>query len=260
LIQVHQLGLADILDSKHLFFPNLLILNSNAGRNKVAAALEQNPDSVALQVAQARYDSMAGEFEAAIERLEQLRQRVPQERTVLAALLEAYFETGNVEAFNRLAASLPEPREHEPWLLTRMRGEYALEQEQYEAAATHFERVLEQDAANLPAQMSLARALAGQGNRQAEAEALQRAQTLSEIRVQLNSVRKDNRQALRELVEACRRAELDAAAQVFQMHADALDSTSGAAAQPPGATPPRSDRTTQETPPATPPSDTASDR
>jgi tetratricopeptide (TPR) repeat protein len=69
----HDISLADPLDSKQLYFPNLLILNSPAGRTRLAKLIENEPTNLSLLVASARYQTLAGDFDAAITSLEKLR-------------------------------------------------------------------------------------------------------------------------------------------------------------------------------------------
>lgn len=59
----HLIGLADPLDSKQLFFPNLLILNSPAGRKKITLFLEKSPNNLRLQIAGARYRTLEEGFQ-----------------------------------------------------------------------------------------------------------------------------------------------------------------------------------------------------
>jgi thioredoxin-like negative regulator of GroEL len=228
----HEIGLADPLDSKQLFFPNLLILNSPAGRKRIAAFLEKDPDNLKLQVASARYRSLEGKFAEAIEQLEALRAKHSQDLVVAAALAEAYFEAAEAEKLDRLISDLPAVDSAEPWLLTRMRGEHALEQGNWQAALDCFNRVLETDPANAPAQMGSAKALAQLGDDPKHQQALKRSGLLAEIRVNLSSVQADAQAACLLLAEKCRQIDMIPAAAAFENHAKLIGQQSPPSAQP----------------------------
>ena len=220
--EIHQAGLADIRDSKHLFFPNLLLLNSTKGREKIRAALEKDPDSRTLRLAHARYQTFQGAYDEAITLLKELRGEFPENRRVMAYLLEAYFESGRTGPFEQLAEELPPYNETEPWLLTRLRGEDALADQRFRDATAHFENVLAADPANAAAQMGLANAWGGLDETEKQEAALERSSVLAEIRVNLNNVQSDAMRALRDLAEKCRKIEFEPAAEMFALHARAL--------------------------------------
>lgn len=228
--ELHMIGLADPFDSKQYFFPNLLILNSPAGRTRIQQFLEKDPQNVKLLVAQGRYKTYEGKFDEAIELLDRLLNQHPGDTRIGAALLEAYFESDNLERFEEVLKGLPPYAAGEPWLLTRMRGEAAMEDKQYNEALRYFQAVLEQDPANAPAQMGLARAYEALGDKKLQAEALRRSGILAEIRVNLSSLQASAASAASELADKCQAIHFDQAAQVFRMHAQAIQ----AAQQKPG--------------------------
>ena len=220
----HDIGLADPLDSKQLYFPNLLILNSPAGRTRLAKLIENEPTNLSLLVAAARYQTLAGEFDPAIDRLEKLRRTRLEDLTVAAALAEAFVESDRLEEAGRLLDSTPPYNNMEPWLLTRMRGEIALHREQWSDALKHFGTVLEADPANAPAQMGLAMAYEKLGDKDNHQEALRRSGVLAKIRVNLGSVQSDAEAACLDLATQCRAIGMEAAAKVFEKHAARIKS------------------------------------
>jgi predicted Zn-dependent protease len=146
----------------------------------------------------------------------------PDDTRIGAALLEAYYESNDLERFDAVLKELPPYAPFEPWLLTRMRGEGAMEAKQYEDAIRYFKAVLEADPANAPSQMGLARAYQAIGDEKSRAEALRRSGILAEIRVNLSSVQPDAAAAATELAEKCEAINFAPAANVFHLHAEAI--------------------------------------
>lgn len=219
LLDQHALGFVDPLDSKQLFFPNLLILNSPAGKKRMAAFLEKDPENVQLQIADARYKTLAGNFDDALKLLKAIHQLHPEELTACAALAELYFEMGDNTRFDEFMQTCPNHTLGEPWLLTRMRGEHALETGRWEVATQFFRTVLADDPANAPAQMGLAKALQRLGNSEEHQQALARSSILAQMRVNLSSVQPDAVEACRELAAMCNQVGMEQAASVFDRHA-----------------------------------------
>lgn len=215
----HAIDLADPLDSKQLYFPNLLILNSPAGRTRLAKLIENEPTNLSLLVASARYQTLAGEFDAAIESLEKLRRTRLEDLIIAAALAEAFVESDRLEDAGILIDSIPSYHSMEPWLLTRMRGELALHREKWNDALKYFGTVLEVDPANAPAQMGKAMAYEKLGDKDNQEEALRRSGVLAKIRVNLGSVQSDAEAACLDLATQCRAVDMEAAAKVFERHA-----------------------------------------
>lgn len=222
LAEMHAYGIADVLDSKQYCFPNLLILNSPGGRQRLEEFLAEDPDNPVLRVALGRYRTLEGRLEEAQEVLEAVRRERPDDLHAAAALLESYFEEDNREAFARVAEELPEVGAGEPWLLTRMRGEWALIEQRFEDAAEHFQRALEEDPAYLPCQMGLAQVYAGLSQVEEREEALRRTSILAEIRVELPNVEADTEEPIVQLVEKCEQIDYARAAEVFRAHAEMI--------------------------------------
>jgi predicted Zn-dependent protease len=220
----HDISLADPLDSKQLYFPNLLILNSPAGRTRLAKLIENEPTNLSLLVAAARYQTLAGEFDEAIERLEKLRRTRLEDLTIAAALAEAFVESDRLEEAGRLLDSIPPYHAIEPWLLTRMRGEIALHREKWNDALKYFGTVLGEDPANAPAQMGIAMAYEKLGDKENHQESLRRSSVLAKIRVNLGSVQSDAEAACLDLATQCRAIDMEAAAKVFEKHAARIKS------------------------------------
>lgn len=230
LAQMHGYGIADVLDSKQYCFPNLLILNSPAGRQRLEEFIAEDPDNPVLKIALGRYRTLEGRLEEAQEVLEAVHRERPHDLHAAAALLESYFEEDDQEAFARVAGKLPEAGVGEPWLLTRMRGEWALIEQRFEDAVSHFQRALEEDPAYLPCQMGLAQAYAGLSQAEEREEALRRASVLAEIRVELSNVEADTEEPITRLVAKCEQIGFERAAEIFQAHAEAIRRRAGSAA------------------------------
>lgn len=215
----HAIGLADPLDSKQLYFPNLLILNSPAGRTRLAKLLENEPNNLALQVASARYQTLAGNYEDAILNLDKLFRTRKDDLTVASALAEAFVESDRMQQAGDLIDSLPRFDISEPWLLTRMRGEVSLYCENWNDALRYFKSVLQADPANAPAQMGVAMAYEKLGDAVNHKEALRRSGVLAKIRVNLGSVQTDAEAACIDLAQQCQAIGMKDAASVFEFHA-----------------------------------------
>lgn len=222
LLELHRAGLADPWDSKQLFFPNLLILNSTTGRDRIQKFLAHDPENINLQVANARYMTLAGEHEAAIVKLEELMAKHPNNLSVAACLLEAWFETDDQQKMRELIAKLPSHSQTEPWLLTYMRAEAALAEKDFLSVITLCKSVLNNDPAYLPCEMALASAYAAKGETELQKAQLERVSILAKMRVNLGSVRNDAPAAAGELSEMCRELKMDAAAQYFQKYSEAM--------------------------------------
>ncbi|XZE19066.1 hypothetical protein SH449x_004376 [Pirellulaceae bacterium SH449] len=220
----HAIGLADPLDSKQLFFPNLLILNSPAGRTRLAKLLEKEPTNVVLQVAAARYQTFAGEFDDAILSLKKYYGTGNEDLWLASALAEAFVESDRMQEASDLVDKLPSFESSEPWLLTRMRGEVSLFREQWDDALRYFKSVLEVDPANAPAQMGVAMAYEKLRDSVNHKEALRRSGVLAKIRVNLGSVQTDAEAACLDLAKQCQSVEMKDAARVFEFHADRIRS------------------------------------
>ncbi len=220
--ELHQFGLADILDSKQYFFPNLLILNSPAGRARLQQFVDADPENVVLRIAQGRYKTLEGEFEQGVVILGKVLAENPGNVSAIAGLLEALFELNDWERFAGILGQAPPFDENEPWLLTRMRGEYALEERANEEALRYFQFVLKQDPANAPCQMGVVTALAELGRTDEHEVALQRSGILAEIRVNLSNADGDAFAALQGVSRNCQQIGFVSAAQAFAKYAEGV--------------------------------------
>lgn len=215
---IHATGTPDLGDSKQFFFPNLLIWNSATGRQRLADFIEVDPADLNLRLAKGRYLTGAGQLDDANVLLEELYRQHPENPSCAAALLECLFEKNDWKQFGEIARQLPSQRREEPWLLVRMRGEFALFEKRWDEAIRDFLHLAELEPANPWTSMGLAKAY-GMQNRPAERDrALARALVLSRIRVSLSNVREDNVAAVRNLANECRQIELLQAAEAFDRH------------------------------------------
>jgi predicted Zn-dependent protease len=233
LAAMHRDGQADVYDSKQYYFPNLLIIGSARGKKRLEDFASADPADDRLKIALGRYHVAAGDLDRARAVLDDVRRRRPGDLACAAALLELHFERDDWDAFGRVAAALPDYDPREPWLLTRMRGQYALHRQKWDEAVRQFKRVLGPDPANPACRMGLSRAYAALGRRDAAEEATRRSLVLSRIRVGLVKVTEDDPQAARWLASECRQAGLDEAADTFRRHAERIAAGSGAPARRP---------------------------
>ena len=227
LADAHESGTADVNDSKQFFFPNLLLWNSAAGKKRLAAFIEAEPRDLTLRVAQGRYLTGDGQLDASATLLEELHRQRPESRPCLAALLESHFEKSDWKRFSEVANLLPPYEPTEPWLLTRMRAEFALQQQRWDDAVREFEHLAKAEPANPWSCMGLARAY-GELNQPAEREKmLARSLILSRIRVSLSNIREDNPASARKLADECRLLGLEKAAAAFDRHAQRIGQPKG---------------------------------
>lgn len=222
--QAHTAGLADVFDSKQYFFPSLLVWNSTLGSSRLEEFLELDPENRTLRNAKARYLTGEGRIDEALTLLALLWDSDPTDLTTAAALLECCFEQNDWSNFERIVSSLPEATADEPWLLTRLRGEHALHNQDWEQAEIYFRSVLEADRANPECHMGLAQALQRQG-RMDEARVVQeRSVILSRIRVDMSAIQEsaDALKAIEELAEACQQLQWPEAEAAFKQHAQRI--------------------------------------
>ncbi len=219
LAAMHRRGQADMLDSKQYHFPSLLIWNSPAGRRRLMEFLKADPANPQLRCAQGRYLTADGQFDAARALLEELFRQFPPRLDCAAALLECLFESHDLPEFTKVAQTLPGYAAGEPWLLTRLRGELAMQLGQAEQALAYFQHVLAADPANPLCQMGLSRAWAALHRPAERAQALNRSLVLSRIRVGLVKVNDNTYKSAAELAAECDQAGLSEAAETFRRHA-----------------------------------------
>jgi len=189
------------------------------GRRRLTEFLDQDPQDPNLRLAEGRYLTAEGRLDEALTMLERLANERPGDEPCAAALLECLYEQNDWEALAPIARSLPEDRPDEPWLLTRMRGEFDLHEESWESAVRHFERVRDADPANPWCHVGLARAYGALRRPEDRAEEQQRSLILSRIRVSLVTVKEDDWKASLELASRCEEAGLADAAETFRGHA-----------------------------------------
>ena len=219
LADLHADGQADLGDSKQFYFPHLLLWHTSNGRQRLNEFLAEDAANPILLVAAVRYLTAEGELGEALDRAEAFHRQQPRDLAGTAALLECHFERNDWESFREVAADLPEFAPGEPWLLTRMRGERALHDEDREGASQQFERVLAVDPANPWSNMGLGRASAGPGRLEERAAAQHRSAVLARIRVNLVNVQEDNPEAAEQIAAECAEIGFREAAETFRAHA-----------------------------------------
>ncbi|MBW3540942.1 MAG: tetratricopeptide repeat protein [Planctomycetes bacterium] len=219
LAEQHARGLVDVYDSMQYYFPHLLIWHTTTGREPLNDYLAHDLQNVVLRTALGRYHTLEGRLDEARALLDNLHRRQPRELAAAAALLECHFERSDWQAFRDVAKSLPDAAPDEPWLLTRMRGELALQEGRFEEAVRHFRAVLEDDPANPWSQMGLAEAYAGLERPGERQQALERSLGLAEIRVSLPRITESDPAAYRELAVLCDKVGMTEAAATFRQHA-----------------------------------------
>lgn len=217
LAEIHQHGLPRVSDSTEYIFPSLLIWNSDRGRERLRRFLQRTPDDPRLLVAEGRHLTGEGRVADARRLLEELHRRQPDNLPVLAALLEACFETADWNAFEMHLPTTVAP--DEPWLLSQMRGEAALQRQDWNAAVEHFSRLLAVDATHAPAVMGLSRAFTQLGRTDEADMQRQRASILARIRPRLPAVTEEDPAAVDEIAVNLAELGLPHAAAIFRDHA-----------------------------------------
>jgi predicted Zn-dependent protease len=220
---VHDRGQADVLDSKQFYFPNLLIWHTPGGRHRLDEFLKADPQNPKLKLALGRYLTAEGAVAQAQALLTPLHAELPADLACTGALLECCFERNDWDEFLTVASTLPEFTAGEPWFLTRLRGELALHERQWERAVTYFERLRSADPANPWCHMGLARAYAELDRLPDRDEMQRRSLGLSRIRVSLVNVQEDRPEAVRALASACEEIGLAEAAATFRRHAERIE-------------------------------------
>lgn len=219
LLQAHETGYVDVYDSKQLFFPHLLIWSGSRGRQRLEEYLEADPRNGWFKIALARYRTAEGRLDDA----RRLLADVPADRDIdlhrQAARLEVEFEADQWDAFQLILGELDEFEEGEPWLLTRMRGQWALHQRDWSTAGKMFREVQRNDPAEPSAQMGIARVLSELGLEAQAEQARQRSLLLAEIRVALPKVNDRDPEASRALASQCEQIDMPEAARFFRLHA-----------------------------------------
>ncbi|MDA1232032.1 MAG: tetratricopeptide repeat protein [Planctomycetota bacterium] len=216
LMEDHQ---ADINDVKQYYFESLLIWQTVFGSERVREFLEKDPDNRNLRVAAARYGIGEGRLKEAREQLAALRREDPNDLRALAVLLESCYEMNDWSAFANEFATAPEFRKDEPWLLTQLRGEWALHQNDWLEAEKYFQYMLESDPANAVCLMGLARAFADQGKSKEREAILQRSLLVAKLRVDLAAITHDNPKGARSVAHSARQLGMEDAAATLEFFA-----------------------------------------
>jgi tetratricopeptide (TPR) repeat protein len=227
LAELHQSGNAIVSDSKQYYFPSLLIWNSSTGRELLHQFLEQTPDDPQLKIAEGRYLTGEGRLAEARALLEELRKRMGDDKRCLSALLECHFESDDWASFRDVMQGVAPVAPNDPWLLTQMRGEYALHMNEWKEAIWHFKRLLDEDATNMIACMGLSRAYRQLGLTDENKKLQLKSLGLARIRPRLQKVTETDFNAAEELAEECVGLGLDEAAEVFRQHARRIRESSG---------------------------------
>jgi len=216
LMEDHQ---ADINDVKQYYFESLLIWQTAFGSKRVGELLVKDPHNRKLRVAAARYLVGEGHLKEAREQLASLRSEDPLDLRTLAVLLESCYEMNDWSAFANEFATAPAFSKDEPWLLTQLRGEWALHQNNWLEAEKHFQYMLEIDPPNAVCLMGLARAYAGQGKPKERASMLQRSLLVAKLRVDLSAITHDNPKGARSVANSARRLGMEDAAAILEFFA-----------------------------------------
>ncbi|MCA8997049.1 MAG: tetratricopeptide repeat protein [Planctomycetaceae bacterium] len=220
LTQLHRTGRASINESKQLFFPSLLIWNSARGRERLNSFLSQTSDAAVLNIAKGRYLTGEGELAQAQSHLELWQERLNNDPSCTAALLECLYEQNDWTAFEEVLKDASVQRDEEPWLLLLMRGHDAIHKGEWNEAVQRYSAVLDRDPSNSPALMGLAQAYRELGQEDRSKSMLDRVATLAVIRPRLSSIRESNLDAVEELAEKCDTLKLSEAARTFRAHAE----------------------------------------
>lgn len=212
LVENHQ---ADVHDAKQYYFESLLIWQSAFGSGRIRDFLKLDPMNRHLRNAEARHLTGQGHLEEARRRLTTLHLEDPQDLRTVAFLLECAFERNDWSAFSTVLSEASEFREDEPWLLTQLRGQWALHQKEWPEAEKHFRHILEIDPPNAVCLMGLIRALAGQGKKAESETLMQRSLLIAKLRVSLAAISVDNPKAALEVAHLSQQVGMEDAATIF---------------------------------------------
>lgn len=213
---------ADVHDAKQYYFESLLIWQSAFGSGRIRDFLKLDPMNRHLRNAEARYLTGQGQLEEARRRLTTLHLEDPMDLRTVAFLLECAFEMNDWSAFSTVLSETSEFKDNEPWLLTQLRGQWALHQKAWPEAEKYFRHILEIDPPNATCLMGLTRALGGQGKK-AESEALmQRSLWIAKLRVSLAAISVDNAKAARKVASLSRQIGMEDAATIFDRFASQM--------------------------------------
>ena len=212
----------DAFDAKQLFFPSLLIWQSSLGSGRLQEFLRKDPDNRRLLTSQARYLVGEGNLEAADHLLLKLREQYPTDPAVIAATLECCFEKNDWDEFTKHFSRTAAFSENDPWLLTLMRGEFALHNHEWNAAEQWFQHVLTFDPANPICHMGLAKVCQELGRNEDRQEMQRRSLALARIRVSLAAVDNNAADAARALAADASSLGMVEAAEAFEALAERM--------------------------------------
>ena len=216
LLQDHQ---ADINDVKQYYFQSLLIWQTAFGSERVRDFLKKDPDNRNLRVAAARYCIGEGRLQEARQQLATLRSEDPKDLRTLAVLLESCYYMNDWLAFAKEFSSAPEFSKDEPWLLTQLRGEWALHESDWLKAEEYFQYMLEIAPPDAVCLMGLGRAFAGQEKSKEREAMLQRSLLVAKLRVDLSAITHDNPRGARSVASSARQLEMEDAAAILEFFA-----------------------------------------
>lgn len=216
LMEDHQ---ADVHDVKQYYFESLLIWHSAFGSGRIRDFLKLDPSNRHLRNADARYLIGEGRLKEAHERLTKLHLEDPQDLRTQSYFLECAYEMNQWAAFSVIYADVPHFQESEPWLLTQMRAEWALHQNDWIEAEELFQYLLLIDPANAVCHMGLASAFAGQGKTAEREAVLQRSLLIAKVRASLAAVTNEDAKAARSIADLSRQLGMEDAAAIFEFFA-----------------------------------------
>ncbi|MBI1311749.1 hypothetical protein GC176_10695 [bacterium] len=215
----HIEGLADLNDSKQYFFPYLLLYRTTRGASQLREFLWVDPDNPQLQIALGRYLTGEGRPDLAERLLRDLCTRLPGNLRCIAALLECLYEQDDWSEFSPVIADVPDFDSSEPWLLTEMRGQFALQEQRWDDARREFQRLLAVVPTHSACQMGLVTALRHLDDETALHEAEEKSLALARIRVNLPRVKIGHPAEILKFAEQCDQIGLTDAAAVFRSYA-----------------------------------------
>lgn len=217
--QSGDLRVLSLNECKQLHFPHMLGLNSEKGRQRLAEFLNADPGNPDLLAAQGRYLTLDGQLTKARDYLEAVVKK-HSTPACTAALVDCCYQQNDWE---RVVELLPGNHEQpEPWIITRVRGQRALQAKDWLSAEENFRRVLIKEPADQESHVGLAAALQGQDRHEERSEILRASAALARIRVEMVRVRENTPEEASALVQLCLEAGLNKAAEDFGWHADRM--------------------------------------
>lgn len=207
----------DVLLAKQLHFPALLASRTVQQNQRLQRFLEEDPDHPPLVLAHARYLLSTARLDDAEKLADSMLAAHPGSAEALAVALECRFERQALAEFTVLLSAAPAFQPTEPWLLTQMRAEGAVQSGDRGLAKLYFEHLTAMDPSNPLYLQGLAGVTAtdtAEGT--AERSRLRkRALLLAELRLTLAESDSDAG-ALRAVAEAARKLDMPAAAEDFE--------------------------------------------